>query len=136
MSGLSKRFVVAAEGMIGTPFRLYGREPGYGLDCVGLVSIALLRAGRPHQVSSGYRLRNSDIRAFIPVIEDAGFARSHDPLEAGDLVVARPGPGQLHLLVSTSARTFIHAHAGLGRVVETPAPLDWPLLGSWRLIPD
>lgn len=136
MGTIAQDFAAAAASMIGTPFRLHGREPGRALDCVGVVSAALQRVGRPHRVPLGYRLRNTDPHAFIPIIEEAGFLRTSGPAMAGDLVLAKPGPGQLHLLIATSAQTYVHAHAGLDRVVETPAPLDWPLLGSWRLNPD
>ena len=47
------------------------------------------------------------------------------------LALVRPGPLQLHLMIGTGAG-FVHAHAGLGRVVETPGLSPWPVLGWWR----
>jgi hypothetical protein len=38
---------------------------------------------------------------------------------------------QLHIGVKTNAG-FVHAHAGLRRVVETPGAPEWPLLGIYR----
>jgi hypothetical protein len=38
---------------------------------------------------------------------------------------------QLHLGVRT-ADGFVHAHAGLRRVVETPGMPEWPLVGAYR----
>jgi hypothetical protein len=38
---------------------------------------------------------------------------------------------QLHLGVRTAAG-FVHAHAHLRRVVETPGLPEWPLLGAYR----
>lgn len=38
---------------------------------------------------------------------------------------------QLHLMIGTRDG-IVHAHAGLGRVVLTPGPSPWPLLGAWR----
>lgn len=136
MSLLAARFANAAQSMVGTPFRLHGREPGRGLDCVGLVSASLEMAGRPHTVPRGYRLRNLDFGDFLPMLEAAGFAQTRMPPRVGEVVIARPGPGQLHLLVSVTHSSLVHAHAGLRRVVETPAPISWPILGSWRLIQD
>jgi hypothetical protein len=38
---------------------------------------------------------------------------------------------QLHLGVRTE-RGFIHAHAALRRVVETPGSPEWPLIAVYR----
>jgi hypothetical protein len=38
---------------------------------------------------------------------------------------------QLHIGVRTDAG-FVHAHAGLRRVVETPGMPDWPFVGIYR----
>ena len=53
----------------------------------------------------------------------------------GDLILARPGPAQHHLLVASGPDRFIHAHAGLRRVVAMPGPLPWPVLHRWRFAP-
>ena len=29
-------------------------------------------------------------------------------------------------------RGFVHAHAGIGRVVETPGEPEWPVIGTYR----
>jgi hypothetical protein len=41
------------------------------------------------------------------------------------------GEQQLHLAVRTE-RGFVHAHAGIRRVVETPGMPEWSLLGIYR----
>ena len=56
--------------------------------------------------------------------------------EPGDLLLVNPGPAQVHLLVFAGTRGFIHAHAGLGRVVRTPAPCPWSIAIIWRLAAD
>jgi lipoprotein Spr len=38
---------------------------------------------------------------------------------------------QLHLAVRTDIG-FVHAHARIGRVVETPGLPEWPLLAVYR----
>ncbi len=50
---------------------------------------------------------------------------------AGDLVLATPGPGQVHLGVWTG-EGLVHADLGLGRVVERPGEPPWPVIGIWR----
>jgi hypothetical protein len=49
----------------------------------------------------------------------------------GDLWLVRPGALQLHLMIGVSGG-FVHAHAGLRRVVEMPGDAGWPVVGVWR----
>jgi hypothetical protein len=51
---------------------------------------------------------------------------------AGDVALVRPGPMQLHLMIACPGG-FVHAHAGLRRVVEMPGGSPWPLLSWWRV---
>lgn len=123
----------AASSLVGTPYRLHGREPESGLDCVGLVLAALTLLGRSPQAISGYGLRNLDHTRFVPLFGKVGFVPSCGPIVPGDLLQVQPGPAQVHLLIANCAGGFVHAHAGLRRVVVTPGPLAWPLLAHWRL---
>ena len=126
MTGLD--LALAAQALVGTRFRLYGRDPATGLDCVGLVAAAL-GATAP----TGYRLRNRDIAAALAFAPAAGLAKVSGPIEPGDVLLVRGGPAQHHLLIAGPRGGFIHAHAGLRRVVATPGPLPWPLERHWRL---
>jgi hypothetical protein len=49
----------------------------------------------------------------------------------GDVMLMSAAADLLHLGVRT-CEGFVHAHAGIGRVVETPGMPAWPLLGVWR----
>ncbi len=55
-----------------------------------------------------------------------------DGCTPGDVVVARAGAGQVHLVVRTELG-FVHADASLRRVVERPGGAPWPALEAWRL---
>lgn len=123
----------AAEGLVGATFRLHGRDPLTGFDCLGLVLVALREIGRPVRLPIGYALRNLDPERFVRLPERAGFVETDAPLEAGDVLMLAPGPGQLHLAIVGIEGGIVHAHAGLGRVVRTPFPLPWPVVGQWRL---
>lgn len=118
---------MAALGAVGARFRLHGREPATGLDCVGLAALAMRAGGYEGEVPTGYALRGGDPVAVL----DAWLARA-DGRVVGDLLLFRPGPGQAHLAVRT-ARGFVHADAGLRRVVERPGKDPWPLMAAWRL---
>lgn len=118
----------AAEALLGARFRLHGRDPATGLDCVGLVAAAL---GSPAPV--GYSLRNRDISGGLAFASKIGLTEVLDTIKPGDVLLVRAGPAQYHLLVASTNNNFIHAHAGLRRVVATPAPLASPVERHWRL---
>ena len=137
MSETREAFAQAAESLVGTRFRLFGRDPAYGLDCVGLVAAALARSGRSVSAPIGYGLRSADIEKFLPFATHAGLEPcSGDPMR-GDVLLMRPGPAQHHLVIATAPHMIVHAHAGLRRIVSQPLPTDpepaMPILRAWRL---
>ncbi|OJY67487.1 MAG: hypothetical protein BGP16_02880 [Sphingobium sp. 66-54] len=131
--GLDDRIAAEALALLGVPFRLHGRSPLTGLDCVGLAALAVARAGGRVGALPDYRLRGTSVARAERALRAAGFALA-DAATAGTLLVARSGPMQLHLMIAAGGG-LVHADAGLGRVVLMPAPSPWPVLGRWRLIP-
>lgn len=131
---MTSAVVAAARRAIGVRFRLHGRDPAYGLDCVGLAALAIRAGGGPKIIPTGYALRSGDSDAAGAMIEAAGLIAAEDP-HPGDVLLCRAGPGQLHLVIDSGARGggFIHADAQLRRVVERPGPPPWPIIGRWRL---
>lgn len=124
----------AAEALVGTPFRLHGRDPATGLDCVGVLAAALSAIGRSAPLPNGYALRSRRTDGFATAARACGFAEADRPVRPGDAVLARTAPCQAHLLVAATGGGFIHAHARLKRVVRLDGPLDWPVIGHWRLV--
>ena len=122
------RVEARAREAIGARFRLGGRDPARGLDCVGLVAWALEADDAP----GGYPLRGG-VPGQVMALLDARLARVA-VAEPGDVLLFAAGPGQLHLGIA-SARGVIHADAGLRRVVERPGAMPWPVLGAWRAHP-
>lgn len=121
-----------AHDLIGAPFRLHGREGRHGVDCVGLVAHAagLMAVPRDYMMRGDYAAR------VTVVLQSARFrAPSDHSLVDGDILSLRCGPRQMHLAVVVG-QGVVHAHAGLRRVVWTPAPLPWPLLNHWRISGD
>lgn len=115
----------AARALVGAPFRLHGRDPATGLDCVGVAACALGGAA-----PRDYAVRTGDADRAATWIAAAGLARVAEG-RPGDVVLMRTGPGQLHLGVLT-ASGMVHADAALRRVVERPGPPAWPVLGCFR----
>lgn len=117
-----------ARALVGTRFRLQGRSE-LGLDCVG---VAIATYGlRGESIRRDYRIRD-DHAAEVRDTLGSYFRRvAAGEIRPGDLMLMRVALDQLHLAVRTAAG-FVHAHAGLRRVVETPGLPQWPLLGVYR----
>jgi cell wall-associated NlpC family hydrolase len=89
-------YVAVAEMFLGTPY-LWGGTSGFGIDCSGLVQLAMRMAGQNV-------LRDSDMQA-------AGLGEPLDPgpdyagLKRGDLVFWKG-----HVAIMTDTETMIHAN--------------------------
>jgi lipoprotein Spr len=127
MTKFGDAIAARARGCVGVRFRPQGREVETGLDCVGLAAVAL----RIRNARGGYALRGGSLAELEEALAQANLRRVKQII-AGDVLVLRAGPEQLHLCVVTNAG-FVHADAGLRRVVERPEQPPWPVLGIWRL---
>ena len=121
-------FAERARALVGTPFRLQGRGAG-GLDCVG---VAIATYALPVvKVRCNYRLRADHAGDIVDFLSEDFRRVPSARLRPGDLMLMRVLDDQLHLGVRTDC-SFVHAHAGLRRVVETPGLPEWPMLGAYR----
>ena len=136
MSELGARIAAEAERLVGIPFRLHGREPATGLDCIGLVAhcLSVAHGGRTIATPTGYRLKNSGVAAFLKFAQSAGLRCATGRWELGDILHVQPGPAQDHLLIVSRSNILIHAHAALKCMVRTPASLGQPIAHHWRAI--
>lgn len=116
-----------ARALVGTRFRPQGRA-ATGLDCVGLVvEVFALETAK---VRRDYRLRGDHRDELTHGIE-RDFRKVGKAARVGDLLLMQLASDQLHLGIRTP-EGFVHAHAGIGRVVETPGDPAWPVLGVYR----
>jgi len=117
--------------LVGTRFRPQGRTPRDGLDCVGTAALA---AGIPaDRISRDYALRGQRLADIEHQLCDLGCRPVvGNVLDLGDVVVCRTGPAQYHMVIITPFG-FVHADAGLRRVVQRPYPIPWTLIGAWRI---
>lgn len=129
-------FFEAALALVGVPFRLHGRDPR-GVDCIGLVALALSGIGHQPAVPVGYRLRALSVDPLLAFAERNGFVPTAGPEAPGDLLLVHPCPIQAHLIIASGQGGFVHAHAGLRRVVFEPrrpsVSWPWPAAARWRL---
>ncbi len=128
---LGARAFAAARVLVGVRFVPQGRDRSIGLDCVGLVWAAYAAAGRVLVAPAGYPLRGWRRERIEAALASAGFSRVDDRRD-GDVALVALAAGQFHLGVMGPA-TFVHAHAGLRRVVETPLANPLPDFETWRL---
>jgi len=131
----AEALAAAAHELVGTPFRLHGRDPATGLDCVGVVHAAIAAAGGHPVPPRGYGLRNLAIDGWLPLAERSGLIPAAQPVHAGDVLLIALGFGQHHLVIACGSDEVIHAHAGLRRVVCQPRDPTWQVHGVWRLAP-
>ena len=83
-------------------------------------------------VPRDYDLRASNAEEVHRNLLACGMLRiAPERAEAGDLLLVRSAPAQLHLALVTDLG-YLHADARLRRVVEAPGPVPWPTLSAWR----
>lgn len=117
-----------ARALVGARFRPQGRDER-GLDCIGVVLAAF-------EVHSGSVRRDYSLRGEHLDEVRAGLREHFRPvpvpqIRPGDVLVMAAGPQQIHLGIRTAAG-FVHAHAGIRRVVETPGTPEWPIVAAYR----
>ncbi|WP_236643782.1 peptidoglycan endopeptidase [Flavisphingopyxis soli] len=125
------RIFAEAQGLVGCRFRLHGRDPALGLDCVGVAWVAARRAGAVVEVPDRYALIGGRSEAWNAALARCGLVRVAK-VAIGDIVLIDCGRRQFHLAVAGAA-SAVHAHRGLGRVVETPGLPDGAVAGVWRV---
>ena len=127
------RLARAAEGLVGCTFRLHGRDPDTGLDCIGLLGAAMHRGGRPIVLPTGYPLRLRNLASWLPDPAVLGFGTACEPFRPGDVTMLQPGPAQFHLAIADRQLGWVHAHASLRRVVRDAALPTGIVIAHWRL---
>ena len=138
MTDSGTRLLEAGRNLIGVRFRLHGRHPEAGLDCLGVVGWAIAQVTGAVCLPVNYGLRQQDRMQFLPLAANLGLIEQEANLvpPAGDVVLFDVGPWQSHLGISDGDGAIIHAHAGLSREVHGLPDPEWTVLRQWRLDPN
>ncbi len=124
MMATRRQILDEARAWLGTPFHHQGRVRGVGVDCIGLIV----------GVARGLGMAVADRTDYARLPDGHGLAAALDD-QMRRLAQTEPGPGDVLLLrirhqpqhvgILGEGGTLIHAHAGAGRVVETPLAGWW-----------
>lgn len=122
-------FIQDLRALQGLPFHHQGRSPA-GVDCVGLVLLALSRQGIDLDVPADYApsAAGALLRQGLDACPLLRERLAHEPLQPGDLLLFRVRAGRLpqHLAVALEPGRMIHATplAGVREVTLSPMWAD------------
>jgi cell wall-associated NlpC family hydrolase len=100
----AQQVVIAALGLVGTPYRYGGNTPEGGFDCSGLI---------------GYVYRNAASLSpprTVAALDGWGQAVPAEDLRAGDLVLFANGGPPTHAGIYVGDNRFVHAPSSGGQV--------------------
>lgn len=118
-----------ARMLVGLKFRPQGRDPRVGLDCVGLVLCTFRLAS--DLVRKNYRICGPNCAEAQKSLSRIFTEIGPDSAVAGDVLLFRLRRERAHLAISCG-KSIVHADASLRRIVETPIPLEWPVVAAFR----
>ena len=118
-----EQIVQEARKWVGTPFVHLGRRRGLGIDCAGLVLCIARDLGladwlEAYSTYSRQPVGDEVLRACRERLQEK------QRIEPGDVIVFRNPRSACHAAIA-SDKGIIHAHAGIGRVVETALDAKW-----------
>ncbi|MEY4270698.1 MAG: hypothetical protein RLZZ58_1914 [Pseudomonadota bacterium] len=130
VDSVGARIFAAAQALVGTRFRLHGRDPATGVDCIGLALCAHAGAGVVLAAPDDYPLRGWPRARVENWILRAGLVRADGALRPGDVPVIDAGFGQWHFGIAGPGM-LVHADARRRRVIQAPWHGD-DMFGCWR----
>ncbi len=128
--------IAVARDCLGTPFHHQGRQLGTGLDCIGLIVVALRAAGFVVRDRTDYGQR-PDGHTLVQALLEHGAVQEEE-ISPGCLLLFRYDRQPQHVALATGPDTMIHSFAPAGEVVETAIGAYWRrrLAGIYRFFTD
>jgi cell wall-associated NlpC family hydrolase len=128
--------VTQARTHLGTPWVHQGRQPGVGLDCVGLAVVVARELGIATPDATGYG-RHPDGVTLLATLRATGWAEVPPRAGCVALMSFRRGPQHVGLLVPYlhGGLGLLHALSTRGQVVEHRLDDRWRshIVGCWAL---
>jgi murein DD-endopeptidase / murein LD-carboxypeptidase len=124
LDDFSHNFVAAARACVGVRFRLQGRDPASGLDCIGLVIWSARQCGLALPDAQDYVLTDNPMRLDVALRAAPILPVDPASLVAGDLVRLLSNGQPLHLAICGEG-TLIHSDMRCRKVVEHRCTPDW-----------
>jgi cell wall-associated NlpC family hydrolase len=118
------QFLAAAHNCVGARFRLQGRDPAYGLDCVGLISYCAKLAGLPVADRLDYDVTTDPTILSAHLIQSGFRKKTEGMLEPGDVVLLSFFGTPNHAAISSTSG-IIHADMRLRKVVHHRLAPSW-----------
>jgi cell wall-associated NlpC family hydrolase len=124
--------IAAARACLSTPFHHQGRTPDVGLDCIGLIIVALRAVNISVRDRTDYG-RRPDGKSLVAALEAHG-AKPTNTIQRGDILLFRYDRQPQHVALATGIDSMIHSFAPAGEVVETQVGDYWKrrLVGIYR----
>jgi cell wall-associated NlpC family hydrolase len=120
----AQQFVTAARACIGARFRLQGRDPATGLDCIGLIVWSARCCGLVVPDATDYLLSDNPARLDAGLLAAPVALIDQRALAPGDMVRLLSSGQPLHLAIC-GEDTLIHADIRCRKVVEQRLTDDW-----------
>ncbi len=116
-------FVEAARDCLDTPFHHQGRKKEIGLDCIGLVVVALRALSFKVIDRLDYGPRPDGVSLVDALV--AHGAKKVNAIQKGDILLFRYDHQPQHVAIASSPSSLIHAFAPAHKVVETHIGPYW-----------
>jgi cell wall-associated NlpC family hydrolase len=125
MSPRAQDIIDAARACVGTPFQHQGRQPGLGLDCAGLLVVALAAVGFAalDRTDYGRRPFGGELEAMLeaqPLLVRVPIPE----MRPADILLMRIKRDPQHLAL-LAGDTIIHAWEDCGKVAEHRLDTRW-----------
>ena len=128
----------AAMALVGCRFRLHGRDPASGLDCVGVLHAALASCGRSVSLPDTYTLRLRDPAPWLPDPAACGFGPAEPPYAPHTLlnetVQAAKASEETSFqagFINACLRRFLREQAALMKLSESLPAAQWNYPSWW-----
>jgi len=126
--------IITVRKYLNTPFRHQGRDPGKGLDCVGILICASKELGITDFDYKNYTMR-PDTKVMMKYMSQFADRIPIKEAKAGDIYQLHFTDEPTHYAVITSDNTILHAYLRAGKCVEHSMNDHWKrrITYAWRL---